>query len=55
MEILIRVQVERVAGKFASRDSISEALAEAIQDIGELDGLGADGDSSYTIDDVEVV
>lgn len=46
------VEVERVSGKFASRDEIGEAVREAMQDaIDELDlsWLGADGDSEYEV------
>lgn len=46
---LVEVEVERVEGKFASRDEISEALLEALEgaDPGSVDGVGADGSSSY--------
>lgn len=51
MRILIEVEieVERTAGKFASRDEIEEALVEALDDPGSIDGLGADGESEYEV------
>ena len=48
MMFTIEVEVERESGKFASRDEISEALIEAVESA-DLDSLGADGDSVYTI------
>lgn len=53
MEFTVRIEVSRVSGKFASRDSIGEAIDEQVREIA-LDGLGADGDSEYQIDEVEV-
>jgi hypothetical protein len=50
-EFLVRVELERESGKFASRDDIAERLLESIEaaDPGEIDGVGADGESVYTI------
>lgn len=53
MEFVARIQVERESGKFASRESIATELADQIGDI-QLDTLGADGDSVYNIELVEV-
>lgn len=46
---IVEVEVERTEGKFAPRDEISEALLEAIEgsDPGDIDGIGADGTSTY--------
>ena len=46
----VTVELEREAGKFASRDEISAALIEWLEsaDEGVVDGIGADGESSYT-------
>lgn len=53
MQFTITVEVERIQGKFASRDEIGEALVEAVEGA-MLDGLGADGDSEYEMVSVEV-
>jgi len=47
----VSVEVERVAGKFASRDEISEQIADMLENAnyGDIDGIGADGDSQYEI------
>lgn len=54
---VVEVEVERVTGKFASRDEIVEALSTAIEEgIGGADlyGLGADGESEYEVTDISV-
>lgn len=53
----VSIEVERQAGKFASRDEITQALQSALED--GLDGadlstLGADGESVYDIIDTTV-
>ena len=56
--VTLEVEVERVEGKFASRDEIAEAIQEALANVGEgesLSGLGADGNSDYEIISTEVV
>lgn len=52
----VEVEVNRTAGKFASRDEMADAIREAIEgaDPGELDGLGPDGETNYTVDSWEV-
>ena len=53
----VTVEVERITGKFASRDEIREALETEISDaIGaaDLSGLGADGESEYEVTDSSV-
>jgi hypothetical protein len=55
---LVDVDVEHETGKFASRDEISEVLQEAIQSAieeADLNGLGMDGTSEYTIANQELV
>lgn len=55
---LVDVDVEHQTGKFASRDEISEVLQEAIQSAieeADLNGLGMDGTSEYTIANQELV
>lgn len=46
----VEVEVERVQGKFASRDEIGELILEQLQgaDI-DVSGVGADGDSEYEV------
>lgn len=51
-KVEIEVEVERIEGKFASRDEIAEAIQEALASAGEgdsLSGIGADGTSEYEI------
>jgi hypothetical protein len=52
-ELTVSVEVERIEGKFASRDEIRDNIAEALNDAnpGTLDSLGADGTSSYEVID----
>jgi hypothetical protein len=52
----VEVEVERVQGKFASRDEILEQLQEVVEgaDPGSVDGVGADGDSEYEVVNWEV-
>jgi hypothetical protein len=55
-KFIVTVETERVSGKFASRDDQSERLVEEIEGMnpGSLDGLGADGESYYDINDWQV-
>ena len=53
MQFAIDVIVERETGKFASADSIAEALQEAVE-AADLDSVGPDGDSVYVVSDVSV-
>jgi hypothetical protein len=51
-KVEIEVVVERVEGKFASRDEIAEAIQDTLANAGEgdsLSGIGADGTSEYEI------
>lgn len=52
----VSVEIERESGKFASRDELSEAVLSWLEsaDEGSIDGVGADGDSSYTTTTWEV-
>lgn len=54
--ITVEVEVERLEGKFASRDEMAEAIIEAIDGANpyDLSGLGADGDSTYDVTNWEV-
>jgi hypothetical protein len=47
----VEVEVERVEGKFASRDEVAEQLQEALEsaDPGSIDGIGSDGTSGYEV------
>jgi len=52
LEFGVHVNVQRVSGKFVSRDDIADAILEALdQAISDLDlaGLGVDGDSEYEV------
>ncbi|MGB3414052.1 MAG: hypothetical protein WBA28_04990 [Microbacteriaceae bacterium] len=51
IRLTIEVVLERSQGKFASRDEMTEALIDEIEqsDPGTLYGLGADGESEYEI------
>lgn len=48
-KLTVEIEVERIEGKFASRDEIEEQLIEALEsaDPGSVDGVGADGASTY--------
>lgn len=52
----VKVTVERQEGKFASRDEMSEPITEWLENAneGSIDGIGADGDSTYEVTDWEV-
>lgn len=56
VSITVNVDVERLSGKFASKDEIREALIAEIEgmDPGTLGGLGVDGESEYEITSWEV-
>lgn len=49
----MNVSLERTEGKFAGRDEMAEQLLEAPQsaDPGMVEGIGADGTSSYQVSD----
>lgn len=53
---VIEVEVERTEGKFASRDEVAEQLQEALEgaDPSSIDGVGADGTSSYEVSSWDV-
>lgn len=55
-EFKVEVEVERLQGKFASRDEIEQAITDALHDANpaQFDGLGADGDSEYEVSGWEV-
>lgn len=55
-EFKVEVEVERVEGKFASKDEIAEQLRDDIEraDPGSVSGVGADGSSEYEVTSWEV-
>jgi Cu/Ag efflux pump CusA len=55
-DFVVSVEVERVEGKFAARDEVAEQLQEALEsaDPGSVDGIGADGTSSYEVSSWDV-
>ena len=55
-ELKVTVTLSRIEGKFASRDEMVEALISELEgaDPGSIDGLGADGSSSYEVESFEV-
>ena len=51
-KVELEIVVERIEGKFASRDEIADAINEALASVAEgdsLSGIGADGTSEYEI------
>lgn len=54
-QFLLTVEMERESGRFAPREELIEGIKEQIIDsVGDVDGIGADGESSYTCLSVEV-
>ena len=53
----VEVELERSAGKFASREEMAEEIIEALEsaDPGYLSGLGIAGDSDYDVTNWEVI
>ena len=51
IELKVNVELDHVTGKFATRDEMVEKLTEALEDAepSDLDGLGEDGSTSYTV------
>ncbi len=49
----ITVTLTRESGLFVGRDELYEAVESAIQDA-DLSGLGAQGESEYTVESVEL-
>ena len=52
----VTVEVERIEGKFAPKDEIADALRDEIESAnpGSVDGVGADGDTSYEVTEFTV-
>jgi hypothetical protein len=52
----VEVEVERTEGKFASRDEVAEQITDALDSAnpGSVDGIGADGMSTYEVTDWSV-
>lgn len=53
---VVEVEVDRVEGKFASREEVAEQIQEALDnaDPGSIDGIGSDGTSSYEVQSWDV-
>lgn len=56
IHIRVTVELERLQGKFAALDEMTDALVEMIEGAndGSISGLGVDGDSEYEIVDYQV-
>lgn len=54
---MLEAEVERVTGKFASREEIEAELLQALSDANPdmISGVGADGGSDYEITSWEVI
>lgn len=53
----VEVDVERVQGKFTTRDEISEAIITALEQVQsdiDLDSLGPDSNSEYEVTDFSI-
>jgi hypothetical protein len=53
----VTVEVERISGKFATREEISEPIMAELESAAsgaDVSGLGPDGDSEYEITDYNV-
>lgn len=52
----VEVTLDRVEGKFAGRDEMAEQIQEALDSANPytVDGIGADGTSSYEVSDWSV-
>jgi hypothetical protein len=55
-QFLVTVELERESGKFAGRDEIESQLVERLDEAAcaDVDGVGADGDSTYVVTDYSV-
>lgn len=51
IKVTVYVEVEHVSGKFAPRDEVEDAVADAIEraEVSDISGVGADGASEYAI------
>jgi hypothetical protein len=49
----VTVELDRESGKFASRDEMAEQITDALEsaDPGYVSGIGAYGDSEYSVTD----
>lgn len=56
LKFTVEVEVERIQGKFASKDDIESELNQALYDANpsSISGLGADGTSEYEVTNWEV-
>lgn len=55
-EFTITVSVDRVSGKFASKDDVIDQITGWLENAneGQVSGVGADGDSEYEVTDWDV-
>lgn len=53
---VVTVSLRRESGKFASRQEIADEIIDRLQEAAneDVDGVGADGDSTYVVDDCSV-
>jgi hypothetical protein len=51
LRFTVTVELERESGKFAPRDEMADFIIGELEgvDPGTIDGIGADGESSYTV------
>ncbi len=53
----VEMEVNRISGKFASKDDIADAIQSELEqaaDAADVSSVGPDGDSEYEITDVSV-
>ena len=51
----VNVTVERISGKFVSRDEMAEAITDALDDAStDPYSMGPDGDSEYEVIDLTI-
>ena len=52
----VQVSIERVQGKFATREELAEQVLGWLENCNEgtISGVGSDGDSEYEVQDFEV-
>ena len=53
VKFTVEAEVERISGKFASKDEIEGEIQQALDEAnpGSVSGVGADGDSEYEVND----
>jgi len=55
-QFLVTIELRRESGKFAGREEIVQQISERLQETAseEVEGVGADGESVYVVDDCDV-